>query len=110
MKKSRSGCSSPSCYRKATTLLLFALIVFMVSCSSALYMPTAGQQTESASLEQMLEGRKLYVKKCGSCHALILPEKHTKLQWEHYLNEMQQKAAIDNAEKEQILKYLSRGI
>ena len=109
MKKSRSGCSSPSCSRKTATLLLVTLIVLMVSCSSALYMPTVGQQTESASLEQMLEGRKLYVKKCGSCHALILPEKHTKPEWEHYLNEMQQKASIDNTEKEQILKYLTRG-
>jgi cytochrome c5 len=81
----------------------------MLSCTSALYIPTASQQTESASLSQLQEGRILYVQKCGSCHTLVLPDKHTKNEWQHFLNEMQQKASINNTEKEQILRYLSRG-
>jgi mono/diheme cytochrome c family protein len=94
------------------TIAILSLFVFAVvlSCSTALYVPTAGDETVSASLVEMQAGRKLYVQKCGSCHSLFLPEKYNKQQWEHFLNEMQQKASINNDEKEQILKYLSKGL
>jgi mono/diheme cytochrome c family protein len=61
-------------------------------------------------LLQLQEGRKLYVQKCGSCHALYLPEKYSKLQWQKYLDEMQLKASIDNLQKEQILRYVTKGL
>ena len=41
---------------------------------------------------------------------LVLPEKHTKKEWQHFLDEMQQKASINNLEKEQILLYLAKGL
>jgi len=110
MKKSRLDYCFPICSKKTITIITLIIITVSVSCSTALYIPSESQQTTSASLSQLTEGRKLYVQKCGSCHTLYLPEKYTKLQWQHFLDEMQLKASIDNPEKEQILKYLSKGL
>jgi cytochrome c5 len=110
MKKSRLDYCFLTCSKAAITSIILIAIIASVSCSSALYTPSESQQTASASLAQLQEGRKLYVQKCGSCHTLYLPEKYTKLQWQQFLNEMQQKASIDNLEKEQILKYVSKGL
>jgi len=99
-----------TCSRKIYTKLTFVAIAFLISCTSALYVPTESQQTESASLTQLQAGRKLYVQKCGNCHTLHLPEKYSKPEWQHFLDEMQQKASINNLEKQQILKYLSKGL
>jgi len=87
------------CYKKTITIIIFIVISVSISCSSALY-----------SLSQLQAGRKLYVQKCGSCHTLVLPEKHTKEEWQHLLDEMQLKASINNIEKEKILLYLTKGI
>jgi len=110
MKKSRLDYCFLTCSKTTITIIIFIAIIVSVSCSSALYVPSESQQTTSASLLQLQEGRKLYVRKCGSCHTLYLPEKYTKLQWQQFLDEMQLKASIDNLEKEQILKYLSKGL
>jgi cytochrome c5 len=110
MKKSSLDCFSLICSKKTIALLFFAVFIIMLSCTSALYIPTASQQTASANLSQLQAGRKLYVRKCGSCHMLVLPEKHTKKEWQHFLDEMQQKASINNLEKEQILLYLAKGL
>jgi len=99
----------PICSKKTITIITFIVIIISISCSSALYIPTESHQTTSASLSQLQAGRKLYVQKCGSCHTLVLPEKHSKQEWQHFLDEMQQKASINNLEKEQILKYLNKG-
>jgi len=98
------------CYKKTITIIIFIVISVSISCSSALYIPTESQQTAFASLSQLQAGRKLYVQKCGSCHTLVLPEKHTKEEWQHLLDEMQLKASINNIEKEKILLYLTKGI
>lgn len=110
MKKYNLDCFSRICSDKARSILAFAVLVFLISCTSALYVPTASQQTESASLTQLQAGRKLYIQKCGNCHTLHLPEQYSKAQWQHFLDEMQQKASINNLEKEQILLYLSKGL
>ena len=93
----------------AGKLLVLGIAAIAFSCSPALYVPTLSQQTASASLTQLQAGRALYVEKCGSCHALVLPEKHSKQEWKHFLDEMQQKASINDPQKEQILMYLSKG-
>ncbi len=78
----------------------------MNGCSSALYKPTPENVTSDASLQELQEGRKLYLNKCGGCHTLILPEKHNAKQWKYWVDTMQVKAKINPAEKELILKYL----
>ena len=110
MKKFRLDCCFLTCSKTTITIITLLVITVSLSCSTSLYIPSESQQTASASLAQLQEGRKLYVQKCGSCHTLYLPEKYTKPQWQQFLDEMQLKAAIDNLQKEQILKYLSKGL
>lgn len=110
MKRYSLDYFSRICSRKTYIKLSFVVIAFLLSCTSALYVPTASQQTESTSLTTLQAGRKLYVQKCGNCHTLYLPEKYTKDQWKIYLDEMQQKASINNLEKQQIIAYLNKGL
>ena len=110
MKKSSSGCFFPTCCRRTIAFLFFAAFAFLLSCTSALYIPSASHETAMASLAQLQEGRTLYVNKCGSCHTLYLPEKYSKKEWQHWLDEMQEKAVIDTLQKQQILLYLTKGV
>ena len=110
MKKSSSGCSSLICSKAAPVVALFILFVFAFSCASALYIPSAGHETASASLSDLTSGRKLYINKCGSCHNLILPEKYTKREWQYWVDKMAPKAPMDSIEKDHIMKYLTRGL
>jgi len=85
------------------------LLIAVFSCSSQLYIPDAKQATELASLSELQLGRKLYVSKCGGCHALILPEKYNREQWQYWMIKMDPKVKMSDTEKEIILKYVSRG-
>ncbi len=104
MKNYRSGCCSRlPC--KAWSLC-FAL-AFLAGCAPALYLPTqADAEKSGAELEALQTGRTLYVSHCGSCHNLIVPEKHTLSEWEENMNEMQEKAHIDTSQRALIMDYL----
>jgi hypothetical protein len=109
MKKFSSGCCFSICSKPVITLLVIVLFNVALSCTSALYIPAAGQETATASLAELQAGRKLYVQKCGGCHTLFLPEKYTKQEWQLWVSEMAPKVAMDSAEKDQVLKYLTKG-
>jgi hypothetical protein len=109
MKKFSSDCFSPTCSKQVITLLVFIVFAAAISCTSALYIPVAGQETVTASLTELLAGRKLYAHKCGGCHTLFLPEKYTKQEWHLWVSEMAPKVAMDSIEKDQVLKYLTKG-
>jgi hypothetical protein len=87
---------------------VLAVILSLLGCTPALYMPSAEDVTGSSSLPQLLEGRKLYIEKCGGCHTLILPGKHSASEWRFWVDSMQVKAKINHSEKELILKYLEK--
>lgn len=86
-------------------LLIFAI----AGCTSELYQPTPTEVYGTATFEELKQGRKLYVDKCSSCHALVLPEKLSPEQWQLQVTEMEQKVAITKSEKTLILKYLTKG-
>lgn len=84
--------------------LIFTPLLFLISCSSELYQPIQG--TDKVSLEDLKEGRVIYVKNCASCHQLFLPAKFNNKEWETNLNKMQNRAAITDAEKQLVYQYL----
>jgi hypothetical protein len=81
-------------------------VLIISACKSALYIPVESMASPSASFEELKDGRKLYVDHCSSCHYLHLPSEYNKEQWQHQVDEMEQRAEINNQEKELILKYL----
>jgi hypothetical protein len=89
------------------------LLVYLVlgACRSALYFPKEEHSIRSGiSVEELLKGRDLYVKSCGSCHNLFIPNRFTKQHWINEMPEMQQKAKIGESEANSILNYIIEGI
>ena len=109
MKKYSLDCFSLMYSKKTTAIIILVISVVTFACTSALYVPNVNQETASASLSELQSGRKLYVQKCGGCHTLFLPEKYTKAEWQHWMNEMDTKVKMDTLEKERMLIYLSKG-
>jgi len=59
-------------------------------------------------------GAQLFSEKCGVCHALPHPQRHTGAQWQHIVVLMERRiderglTALTTAEREAILKYLQQ--
>lgn len=82
--------------------LLIGCIIY--GCTTTLYMPASN---DAVIQKQLLSGRKLYVNHCGSCHNLHLPKEYNAATWKIQLDEMQQKAKINDDEKQLIYQYLT---
>ncbi len=109
MKKFRFDCSSPMYSKVTITIMILVLTVVIIACTSALYVPTANQETASVSITDLQAGRKLYIQKCSGCHTLFLPEKYTKDEWHYWINKMEVKVQMDSLDKHRILTYLNKG-
>ena len=87
-------------------IVVLLLVLLIISCGTNLYIPTVDNVTAGATLDELAEGRKLYVEKCGSCHLLYNPNSYEREQWKIEVDEMQERTKIDDHKKELILKYL----
>ncbi len=56
--------------------------------------------------QNLAEGKKLYEKKCGRCHALHEPDEFSQKKWKRNLNEMREKAGLSKEQYSLILGYL----
>ncbi len=89
--------------RKTVRYLFYLLLFIIIACAPSLYEPHLEDPVVQAKL---LAGRKLYIEKCSGCHNLFLPEQFREDQWERNLEEMQQRAMIDDEQKKSIQDYL----
>ncbi len=96
-------------FKYCFVLLFLVSMFYFVGCSPALYKPAHSDETNDVTYSQLLEGRNIYVHKCGSCHSLRLPDKHTEQEWGYYLNKMQSRAKISDEEKKLIKDFLKIG-
>lgn len=79
------------------------------SCTSALYIPSESNLNGEATLPELKEGRKLYIRNCGGCHTLYLPGAYTPEEWNYWMQQMESRVKLDSMEKELILKYVNGG-
>ena len=88
--------------------VLFSLVlVVIISCSPALYLPTlADSQNAGAPLEALTRGRNLYVTNCENCHYLYKPQHFTRNEWRKVMPDMQKRAEINDQDKTLIINYL----
>ncbi|NOU19677.1 MAG: hypothetical protein HOO91_19135 [Bacteroidales bacterium] len=107
MKNFKLDSFSHMLFKRKTAIicLTVALTGLIIACGTALYIPTEGQITSSVSIKDLLDGRALYINKCGNCHSLVVPEKHTTKDWNIWVSKMETKAKITPREKELILGY-----
>jgi len=93
--------------------LLFG-IVFLISCTKSLdtnqlYVPTESDTTATASLEELQQGRELYINNCSNCHALPSPDDYSVSGWYNVLQQMAPKTSLNTQELSMVKKYLCRG-
>lgn len=112
MKKFKLDSFSHMLSKRKTVIICLAVVLtgLIIACGTALYIPSENQVTSSVSIKDLLDGRALYISKCGNCHSLIVPEKHTAKDWNIWVNKMEPKAKITPREKELILVYLTKGL
>jgi hypothetical protein len=63
---------------------------------------------EIVTFEELKEGSKLYIQKCGNCHNLIVPSKYTREEWEktYFTREFEKAKVEDAAEKKKISYFI----
>ncbi len=63
-------------------------------------------QWPGTTVEDLERGRRLYVRRCSSCHTLILPSAHAPDEWPVLVDAMAEKARLKPAQREDIVRFL----
>ena len=96
--------------RDDKSLYIIILLIIIISCSPALYLPTEEMAEKSGiPLESLKQGRQLYVDHCGSCHMLYLPNQFGAAKWKKEMEAMRLKITFSEQEKQLMLGYLLAG-
>lgn len=96
-------------------LIIAGITLFLSSCkkdavgSGSLYVPTTADVTSTATLDELTQGRSIYVNNCGSCHNLYSPDTFTASAWQGIVPNMSARAGLTSSEESLVLKYVTRG-
>lgn len=96
-------------------LLVFIFGVGLVSCSqpssdtSNLYIPTPSDVSAAATIDELAQGRSLYIDNCNRCHGLYAPESFSSSRWRSIMSSMAPKTRMSSAEISLVLKYVTKG-
>ncbi|MCC7107992.1 MAG: cytochrome c [Deltaproteobacteria bacterium] len=66
----------------------------------------AAERWPGTTLDDLAQGRSLYVKRCAGCHALYRPERYPPERWAPHIDEMAERAALKAGERETLLRFL----
>jgi cytochrome c5 len=66
----------------------------------------AQKQRAGVTLQDLEQGRSLYLSRCGACHALVDPKSVAASKWPHEVAEMKQRAKLSDEQVERISLYL----
>jgi hypothetical protein len=99
---------------KKTSLILISLIlVITFSCkkssTSVIYTPTSADATSTATLEELQQGRDLYINNCGRCHDLYSPDDYTASQWKNIIPSMSPNTRLTTSQVTLVTKFVTRG-
>lgn len=95
----------------ALFIILLAGISSGCSVAKKLYIPTAANALKAdLSVQDLINGKVLYINKCNKCHGLKKPSKYSAVVWDGYINDMQERAKITDNEKALIYAYLTSEI
>jgi hypothetical protein len=96
-------------------VLLIGTLILTGGCTktggdtSSLYTPTSADVTATATLQELQQGRILYIDNCNACHQLYSPDRYTPSEWRNILNGMSPKTGISSSEVQLVTKYVTRG-
>ena len=96
-------------------IFLFILLVFIAGCQktsldvSSLYTPTSTDVTANATLQELQQGRTLFINNCNRCHGLYSPDDFSASQWISILGTMAPRTGMSSSETLLVAKYVTRG-
>ncbi len=96
-------------------VLSVAILVLIGGCAknivdtSSLYTPTTANVTANATLQELQQGRSLYINNCNSCHGLVSPDNYTPSEWKNILVMMAPRTSMSTSEIQLVTKYLCKG-
>ena len=83
----------------STKALIIVFLITIFSCSQG-YIVNTNAKTD------YLEGRNLFMSKCGGCHQLFDPKSYSESEWNKIMMEMQKKSKIDDQQKNEIFNWI----
>lgn len=96
-------------------VLIFIIGIGFASCTkqsqdtSNLYIPTPSEVTATATLDDLTQGRALYIDNCVRCHGLYSPESFTSYQWKSIMASMAPKTPMTASDVNLVTKYVTKG-
>lgn len=99
---------------KINISILIITCFICISCkknsdNKNLYTPSNSDVTSTATLEELQQGRSLYVNNCGSCHGLYSPDLYSPVEWNNIMENMAPNTSLSGSEIILVKKYLTRG-
>jgi cytochrome c5 len=97
------------------SFISLAIAVLIWGCTkttadtSSLYTPTSSDVTATATLQQLQQGRTLYLNNCNACHSLYSPDSFTPSQWKSILSAMAPRTSLNSADILLVTKYVTKG-
>lgn len=101
--------------KKFSLFLLLFIGLFILACnnkidySNTLYVPTEADATANATLDELKQGRELYINNCNKCHVLYSPDDYSVSNWNGIIPSMARKTSLSSQEVDLVTKYLTRG-
>ena len=101
--------------RKSWFILGLFLVLFSVSCkkmqadTSNLYIPTPSDVIVTATLDELNQGRSLYINNCARCHQLYSPDRYSASQRSSIVASMAYNTSLSTTEVNLVKKYVSKG-
>jgi cytochrome c5 len=92
--------------------VILAAGLLVVGCAASLRQPSARDAEALApawpgtTLADLERGRAVYVKRCSSCHALVLPAAHSPSRWPGLVDGMAEKARLRPGERDDLVRFL----
>jgi mono/diheme cytochrome c family protein len=99
--------------QKTKCFILVLILALTLSCkkssTGSLYIPVSDDATPTATIEELQQGRTLYINNCGRCHDLYSPDDYTVNQWRGIMPGMAPKTRMSSSEVTLVTKYVTRG-
>ena len=83
---------------------LFAVLMMVGCVSTATLVPLVDPGLANAA--ELTEGRRIYLRRCTSCHSPEPVNSYTFAEWKHQVDEMREDAKIKPDEEGKLLAYL----
>jgi mono/diheme cytochrome c family protein len=96
-------------------IVTIAILFAIDSCNKtnpdigSLYTPTSADVTAKATLQELQQGRTLYINNCSICHGLYSPDSYTPTQWKSILSSMAPRTDMTSSQIQLVTKYVCRG-